>query len=65
MVGATAGRIGVGDGGRIGSTPWPVVAGDGPEVARLGVSSAGIEHRHRRLIDGDLGRAQHEFAQPR
>ena len=30
--GAAARRIGVGDGGRVGSTPGPVIAGDRPEV---------------------------------
>ena len=31
--GAAARRIGVGDGGRVGSTPGPVIAGDRPEVS--------------------------------
>ena len=65
MDGAAARRIGVGDGGRVGSTPGPVIAGDRPEVSLLGASPAGIEHRRHRLIDGDLERAQNEFTQPK
>ena len=63
--GAAARRIGVGDGGRVGSTPGPVIAGDRPEVSLLGASPAGIEHRRHRLIDRDLERAQNEFTQPK
>jgi len=59
--GAAARRIGVGHGGRIGSAPGPVVAGDRPEVSFLGAATAGIEHRRHSLIDRDLDRAQNEF----
>ena len=41
--GAAARCIGVGDGGRIGSTPRPVIAGDRPEVSLLRASTAWIE----------------------
>ena len=61
---AAAGRVGVGDGRRIGPAPGPVVAGDRPEVAVLGPAAAGIEHRRLRLVDRDLAGAEDQFAQP-
>src|SRR5690606_26642763 len=36
--------------GRIGPAPRPIVAGQRPEIARLGAASSGIEHRCRRLV---------------
>ena len=57
-----AGRIGEGDGRRVRAAPWPIVAGDRPEVALLDAASARIEHRGLRLIDSDLGGGQDEFA---
>jgi hypothetical protein len=59
------GRVAVGDGGRIGPAPGPVVAGNRPEVALLGAAAAGIEHRRHRLVHRDLARGQNEFAQPK
>jgi len=47
-------RVAVGDGRRIGPAPWPVVAGDRPEVSLLGAATAGIEYRRYRLVDRDL-----------
>ena len=62
---AAAGRVGVGDGRRIGPAPGPIVASDRPEVAFLGAAAAGIEHRRLGLVDRDLARGQNEFAQPK
>ena len=36
--------VAVGDGGRVGSAPRPIVSGDGPEIALLHAATAGIEH---------------------
>ena len=55
MLAASARRIGIDDGRRIGSAPGPVVARHRPEVAGLGLAASGIEHRHRRLIDSQFG----------
>ena len=35
--------------GRVGSVPWSIVAGQGPEVPRLGPPAARVEHRRGRL----------------
>ena len=56
------GRIGEGDGRRVRAAPWPIVAGDRPEVALLDAAAARIEHRRLRLVDRDLARGQDEFA---
>ena len=64
MFAATARRVGVDDSRRVGSAPGPVVARHRPEVARLGLAASGIEHRHRRLIDGELGGGQEIGLEP-
>jgi hypothetical protein len=51
---AAAGRVGEGDGRRIGSAPGSIVSGDRPEVSLLDPAAAGIEHRRLRLVDRDL-----------
>ena len=56
------GCIGKGDSGRVRSAPWPIIAGDRPEIALLDPTTARIEHRRLRLVDRDLGRGQDEFA---
>src|SRR5271166_1861353 len=48
---AAAGRVGEGDGRRIGSAPGSIVSGDRPEVSLLDPAAAGIEHRRLRLVD--------------
>src|SRR3954468_1731906 len=60
---AAAGSVAKCDGRRVGPTPGPIVASDGPEVSLLGAAAAGIEHRRDRLINRDLGRRQDELAQ--
>ena len=62
---AATGSVAVGDRRRIGPAPWPVVAGDRPEVSFLGAAAAGIEHRRHGLVDRDLARGQDELAQPK
>ena len=52
----TAGCIGVGDSGRVRSTPRPIVSGDRPEITLFDPTAAGIEHRRLRLVDRNLGR---------
>jgi hypothetical protein len=53
------GRIDIGDRRRVGSAPGAIVSGVGPELPGLGASSAGIEHRRRRLVSEQFrGRAQ-------
>ena len=60
---AAAGRVGEGDGGRIGPAPGSVVPGDRPEVAVLDPAAAGVEHRRLRLVDRDLAGAEDHLAQ--
>jgi hypothetical protein len=62
MLRAAARRVGVDHGWRIGPGPGPVVAGDRPEVAGLGATSSGIEHRGDGLIDEELARSEQLFA---
>src|SRR6202047_5249586 len=62
MHGAATRRVAVGNSGRIAPAPRPIVAGDGPEVSFLGAATSGIEHRHHRLIDCDLGGGEDELA---
>jgi len=50
VLAAAAGRIGVGDRRRIGATPRPIVAGDRPHKAGLGLSRTGVEHGTARLV---------------
>src|SRR5271165_5475109 len=63
MHGAATRSVAVGNGGRIAPAPRAIVAGDGPEVSLLGAATAGIEHRHHRLVDCDLGGGEDELAQ--
>src|SRR6185437_13293679 len=44
------GCINIGNTGRIGSAPWPVVGGIGPELAGFGAPATGIQYRRRRLV---------------
>ncbi len=39
---------------RIGSAPWPVISGIGPQLAGLGATATGVQHRHRGLIGEQL-----------
>src|SRR5580704_10115630 len=58
MLAASARRVGIDDGRRIGSAPGPVIARNCPEVASLRLTAPGIEHRHWRLINGEFGGGQ-------
>src|SRR5580692_9550173 len=49
-IGFAVGSIDIGDARRIGSAPWPIVGGIGPQLSGLGAATAGIEHRHRGLV---------------
>ncbi|MCW2128000.1 hypothetical protein M2226_006744 [Bradyrhizobium elkanii] len=53
-VGLAIGGIDINDARRIGTAPWPVVRRIGPELTGLGTPTAGIEHRHRRLVGEQL-----------
>src|SRR5947209_2312150 len=44
---------------RIGPTPRPIVARIDPQSAGLGATAAGIQHRDRRVVGEDFGRAKH------
>jgi hypothetical protein len=44
------------------AAPGPIVAGQHPEVTLLGTPSTWIKYRGRRLVDEQLGRAQHLVA---
>src|SRR5262249_13564631 len=44
------GCVDIGNTRRIGSAPWPVVGGVGPELAGFRAAAAGIQHRRRRLV---------------
>ena len=43
--------------GRVGVTPGAIVACVGPQLASLGLPASRIEHRRRRLVSEQLGRA--------
>ena len=48
--GFAIGCVDIGNPRWIGSSPWPIIGGVGPELAGLGAAAAGIEHRRRRFI---------------
>jgi len=51
--------IDIGHHRRIFAAPWSIVAGIGPELAGLGPTAPGIEHRRRRLVgEQPLGSSQ-------
>lgn len=51
--------IDIGHHRRISGTPWSIVAGIGPELARLRPPASGIEHRRRAFIgEHPLGSSQ-------
>ena len=58
-----AGRVAVDHGRRGATTPGPIIAGNGPEIALLGSPAPRIEHRHDRLISKKPCRDQHHLAQ--
>src|SRR5215472_3618929 len=64
MLAASPRRVGIGDSRRVGSAPGPVITRDRPEVAGLGLAAPGIEHRHRRLIDGQFGGGEESGLEP-
>jgi hypothetical protein len=43
--------------GRVGASPGTIVARIGPQLAGLVLPASGIEHRRRRLVGEQLGRA--------
>lgn len=47
-------RLDIGDARRIGSLPWPAIAGIGPELACLGLAASGIEHRRSGLVSEEF-----------
>jgi hypothetical protein len=49
-LGLAVGCIDIGHARRVGSVPWAVVAGVGPELPRLGLATTGIEHWRGRLV---------------
>jgi len=51
--------------GQIGTVPWPVVAGERPQIAGLGAPRPGIEHRCRRLVHEQLARLLEQFGHAR
>src|SRR5690606_12209530 len=51
--------------GRIGPAPRPFVAGQRPEIARLGAASSWVEHRCRRLVEEQLARLLEELRHAR
>ena len=56
MLGAATGSIQVGDGRRIATAPWSIIARDGPEVASFGATTAWIEDGTACLVGKQLGR---------
>ena len=64
MLGAAAGGVEIGDRRWIAAAPWPVVAGDRPEVAGFGSLASRIEHRCASLVHEQLGRAFEMLEQP-
>lgn len=50
---------------RVGSIPWPIISGTGPELAGLRFAAAGIEHGRRRLIGKQFWRGLQLAKQPR
>ena len=63
-LGLAIGRIDIGDAGRVGAAPRAIIARVGPELAGLGASAAGIEHRRRGLVGEQLGRTLQRRQQP-
>lgn len=55
--GLAVGSIDIDDAGRIGAAPGTVIAGIGEELPCLGPAPARIEHRRRRLVGEQPGRA--------
>ena len=53
-LGLAVGGIDVGHARRLWAAPGPVITGVGPELARLGPSAPGIEHRRRGLVGEEL-----------
>ncbi len=51
------GGIDVRHAGRVGATPGAIVTRIGPQLAGLGLPASRIEHRRRRLVSKQLGRA--------
>jgi hypothetical protein len=49
-------RIDMGDRRWIGAAPGTITADIGEQLPRFGPSTAGIEHRRRRLVGEELGR---------
>jgi hypothetical protein len=62
-LGLAIGRVDVGDAGRVGAAPRPVIPRVGPKLAKLGAPAAGIEYRRRGLVGEQLGRALHRRQQ--
>lgn len=56
-IGLAIGRVDIGHAGRIVAAPGAIITGVRPELAGLGAPSSRIEHRRRRLIGEQLGRA--------
>ena len=54
--GLAIGRVHIGDAGRVGAAPRPIITRVGPQLADLGASAARIEHWRRGLVGEQLGR---------
>src|SRR6202453_5002346 len=57
------GLVDIGNAGRLRTSPGPVVAGVGPELASLGFASARIEHRRPRLVGEEFDRGLQDLEQ--
>ena len=57
------GFVDIGDGRRLGTAPGSIVAGIGPQLAGLGLTSARIEHRRARLVGEELVRTLQDVEQ--
>ena len=56
LLGLAIGRVHIGDPGRVGAAPRPIIACVGPQLADLGASASRIEHRRCGLVGKQLGR---------
>lgn len=63
-LGLAVGRVDVGHARRIAAAPGAIIARISPKLPGLGASTSRIEHRRRRLVGEQLGRAleRHEQA---
>ena len=58
MFGLAVFRVDIGDSGRGLPLPWSIIPRIGPQPTGLGFAPTWIEHRHRRVVGEDPGRAE-------